>query len=362
MQELSRFQDLEQAGLNQFSPPLFYAACLGLSHNVISSSLDSGQNPRYCWSTSGEKLLKTIHDQDLRTRGPLHAAAARGYKEVVECLLPNADTIESFDDQGKTSLYAAISGHQRDIVYYLVEKGADVNNCGSFQCTVSPIQQAVQWGNLAIVEFLLDHGASLVHPHVDNPSKTAMAGVLPLVYLATSRNHFSIVKTLLEHEADPNEQSCPAKSALAIACHNRNRPLFDLLLQHAADVNGKDDSFRNPLAAACDVGDEEMANILLDHGGLDSNDDGLFCFSGLVSAARRGKRSLVHRLLETHPPEYRSGERLNIALFAAAEKGHLEIVELVLANGADINGLVDLEGREVTGPYDTVLQLAAAKG
>ena len=362
MQELSRLQDLEQIGLNHFSTPLFYAACLGLSHNVISSLLDSGQNLSYCWSTSGEKLLKTIHDQDLRTRGPLHAAAARGYKEVVECLLPSADTIDLFDDRGKTPLYAAISGHQRDIVYYLVEKGADVNNCGPFQYTVSPIQQAVQWGNLAIVEFLLDHGASLVHPHVDNPSKKVMAGVLPLVYLATSCNHFSIVKTLLEHEADPNEQFRPARSALAIACRNGNRPLFDLLLQHEADVNGKDDFFCNPLAAACDIGDEEMANILLDHGALDSNDGGLFCVSGLVSAGRRGKHSLVHRLLETHPPEYRSSERLNIALFAAAGEGHLEIVDLVLAAGADVNGLADLESREVNQPYDTVLQLAAAKG
>lgn len=144
VQDLSGLQDLEQIRINKFSWPLFYAACLGLSNNVVSSLVDSGQDPRQCWSISGEAPLKTVHDQDLRTRSPLHAAAARGHKEVVECLLPHVDNIDLLDYRGKTPLDAAINGRQRDVVYYLVETGADVNYCGLFPYSVMPIQQAVQ--------------------------------------------------------------------------------------------------------------------------------------------------------------------------------------------------------------------------
>lgn len=208
----------------------------------------------------------------------------------------------------------------------------------------------------------MNRGASLVHPHFDNPGLKAWAGVLPLVYVATSGNHLSVVKTLLEHGADPNEQVGPAKSALAAACREGNRPLFNLLLQHGADVNGEDDISRNPLAAACKTADEAIANILLDHGGLDSNDCRDPSISALVSAAQRGKCGLVQRLLQTHPPEYRSGERLNNALFTAAGGGHHEVVELLLAVGADVNGPVNSESIEVCRTYDTALQFAAAKG
>lgn len=63
----------------------------------------------------------------IETLAPLHAAAVRGHKEVVEYLLPHVDNINLLDHRGKTPLDAALSGRERDVVYCLVERGADIN-------------------------------------------------------------------------------------------------------------------------------------------------------------------------------------------------------------------------------------------
>ena len=364
VQEVSSFTDLEKFGLNKFSGPLFYAASLGLSTNVISYVVENGQNPRHCWQTSGETPLKTIHDQDLRTRSPVHAAATRGHKEVVEWLLRHIGDVNLLDHRGETPLHAAISGRQRDIVHYLVQTGADVNY-GVYHYYISPLQQAVQWGDSTVIHLLLNHGAKLTHPH---PHWFAsFAGVQPLVYTAAANNHVSIVKTLLERGADPNEQLGTAKSALAVACQNGNQALFNLLLLHGADVNREDENAGTPLAAACAAGDEAMANILLNHSGLDSNYCTGLTATALDSAAQSGKYSLVQRLLQTHPSHYRSGQRLNRALFWAAGRGHHQVVELILAAGADVNAVMDFNSMDFCSMdfgcmCDTALQFAAAKG
>lgn len=350
LQDVSDLQNLEQFGVNKFNTPLFYAACLGLSTHVLSHLVKDGQNPGRCWSTLGEVLLQTVHDQDLETRSPLHAAATRGHKNVVEWLLPQIDDIHLLDHKGMAPLHAAISGCQR-VVHYLIENGADINY-GGLMDRDSPMQQAVECGDLTIVKLLLKHGASVTHPSSNfSGLKAAYGNVKPLVYIAARYNYLSVVETLLEHGADPNEQFGTTKSALGIAIRNGNQALFNLLLQHGADVNGEDELFGTPLAAACSAGEDAIATILLDHGALDWGDSDGLHLTAFVAAASRGNCSLVRRLLQTQPSEYRSGQRLNQALYVAAGRGHHEVVELVLAAGADANTVMDFENTEIWWMY-----------
>lgn len=133
--------------------------------------------------------------------------------------------------------------------------------------------------------------------------------------------------------------------------------LIDLLLNRGAGPNAYDSDGWSPLHAAVDEGRREVADRLLKAGGrLD-----VFTAAGLgrsmeVAALLRADPSAVHA---------REGGSGGTALHWAASSGHVQVLELLLDQGADVNARAwpraPEEGDDWNG-YGTPLHLAARRG
>ncbi|PUZ68060.1 hypothetical protein GQ55_3G484500 [Panicum hallii var. hallii] len=189
---------------------------------------------------------------------------------------------------GTYALHAVCDSGNMYALQYLVEDlNMDVNKPDTMR-GFTPAMHAMLYGNLPTLRFLLDHGAnlhgqhkgiSLLHAAAEGGrpeiakfllSRGARADVeveptsfTPL-FIATFRGYASILKMLLEQNADPNvcmnDQIIPLNMALrhcSVAC-------LKLLVQAGADVNVF--GSYNPLATAAEKGLTEAIKCLLETG------------------------------------------------------------------------------------------------
>ena len=92
-------------------------------------------------------------------RTPLHEAALRGHKEVVELVIDKDADVNAKNWEGGTPLhYAALTG-RKEIAELLIDNGADVNAKDDDGST--PLRYAVGWGHKEIVELLIANGADV---------------------------------------------------------------------------------------------------------------------------------------------------------------------------------------------------------
>jgi ankyrin repeat protein len=237
---------------------------------------------------------------------PLLNAAQDGDKEAAELLLTRGATVDAKDNSGCTPLtWAAIQGH-RDVADLLLAHGADVNARSSSGQTA--LQSAAMNGHKDVAELLLAHGAKISAP--DN------CGITPLHW----------------------------------AAGNGHKDLVELLLAHGADVNAKTKNGYTPLQSAELYHHDDVAEVLRQHGGQESDRQvvkdavpGTLAppvgASPLLAAARAGATEKVKALIQSDPT-LASGDvdKFNTTpLIVAAANNHKDVVELLLANHADVN-------------------------
>src|SRR5579871_4405013 len=111
--------------------------------------------------------------------------------------------------------------------------------------------------------------------------------------------HPDLLKTLLEHGAEPNSADDTGYTPLILATR-ANYPLsVSYLLQHGADVNARDPFGDTPLFLATFFGNDACTRLLLQHGAdVDAqNNDGV---TTLMIAATRDDSELVSLLIAHH--------------------------------------------------------------
>jgi ankyrin repeat protein len=94
-----------------------------------------------------------------------------------------------------------------------------------------------------IVEYLLEKGANV------NAASQNNQRVAPLHAASASRS-VSIVRTLLEHGADPNARQNGGSTALHSAAQNGQVEMIQLLLRHSAQANARTEEGETPLDLA----------------------------------------------------------------------------------------------------------------
>lgn len=82
----------------------------------------------------------------------LHEAAKYGDLEVVEYLVEKGANVNEKDDDGYTPLHVAAKKGYLEIVEYLVEKGAKINE--KDKSAKTPLQLAYDNGNQEVVNYL----------------------------------------------------------------------------------------------------------------------------------------------------------------------------------------------------------------
>lgn len=165
---------------------LFHAAAILLMVSLWPVAA-SAQNGERFWQAAASGDLADVRSQvaqgvDVNLHGPggfnaLNAAARNGHLDVIQYLVEHGANIDQNDNHlHKTALLAASFNRHFDIVKYLVEKGANVN-AQSYN-GFTPTHDAAYVGDFQIVEFLAEHGADLHirNEHNQTPLQTAEWG------------------------------------------------------------------------------------------------------------------------------------------------------------------------------------------
>ncbi|GAA52937.1 ankyrin repeat domain-containing protein 17, partial [Clonorchis sinensis] len=148
--------------------------------------------------------------------------------------------------------------------------------------------------------------------------------------------HADMVRFLLEAGADHEHRTDEMHTALMEAAMEGHVEVARLLLAHGANVNIPQDSFESPLTLAACGGHTELAHLLIGYGAdiEEVNDEG---YTPLMEASREGHEETVSLLLAVGADvNARTEETQETALTLAACGGFIEVCEMLLNAGADI--------------------------
>lgn len=157
----------------------------------------------------------------------------------------------------------------------------------------------------------------------------------------TTRGDVAEVKRLLADGAYVNAKDGNGFTALMTASVNGHKEVVELLLAKGADVNYHFYSepvkpyYTSALSLAAENGHRDVVELLLAKG---ANDD----FSAMMVACRNGHRDIVELMRAKGPTvntKVMNGTNVSMAYFLqeASERDQKDIVELLLATGADVD-------------------------
>lgn len=279
-------------------------------------------------------LLEMGADNIHRKNKLLAEACHRGYVAKVKLLLDfGAKFDRHFNCLTETKnrrfnplrhFYVASQGAQFEIAKLLVARDAKSNSSDLYNATA--LKYACAIGRHEIVEYLLESGADVPKP-CDYLS-------LPLD-IACRNGALEVIEVLLKHGADV--KACDS-DALMFASRRGHIGIAQLLLAHGANVNGRRKS-ETPIQAACRGGRLGLVKLLVENG-ADHNAAGGRCGSALSNACLSGNTALVSLLLDRgvdpNAKDRLYGSALQ-RLCATASNINLEIVQLLLDRGADVD-------------------------
>lgn len=199
---------------------------------------------------------------------PLHLAVAVGHFGAVDCLLRNKGglCVSSKDIRGEEPLHQAARAGSTEIVNLLFSHKASINAENNFGC--KPLHIAVAYGNAAIVEQLVNLGASIeektgsteykkaeTHSLVDSgywaEAHWPFPGSKPL-HLAVEFGYDDIARFLLRKGAKVDSACGEGWRPLHLAAFYASPVTVDLLLQRNASPHSVTDMARGrtPLEVA----------------------------------------------------------------------------------------------------------------
>lgn len=345
-----------------------------------------------------ELLIKKgadINAQNKERQTALHLAAGKDHAEVVEVLIKHGAKLNIQDMDGQTPLFQPSQLGAVDVCMLLVNSGADPSiktRDGS-----SPLVVAAP----AVVDMLKDKQL-LSKPDVDVETQVLEAAkngeLETLKRLCTPHNvncidingrlstplHFAcgynklgVVEYLLKNGADVHAKDKGGLVPLHNACSYGHLEVAELLIKRGANVNAVDVWKFTPLHEAAAKGKYEICKLLLKNGAdpnrknkdnltplevvKDQDSDLVDLLRGeaaLLDAAKKGDLDRVKKLLTPQNVNCRDEHgRNSTPLHLAAGYNHLDVVEYLLQNGADVNtkdkgGLIPLHNAASYGHVD----------
>jgi serine/threonine-protein phosphatase 6 regulatory ankyrin repeat subunit B len=275
----------------------------------------------------------------------LMMASRYGQREIVELLIKKGADVHAENDDGYTALTVAVA-YDPNIVDLLLKNGADFNYKDKDGRTVL-MHLAAHLGNEKMLALLLDKGADL---HEKDKTGTTV------LMMAANHGHSDIVDFLLEKGMDINEKNNFGDTALMYAAEGRQKDIVNLLTAKGAAMDERSaqamktkrkngESFSVPVTAvsrlvdAAEKGDLATVTTLLDeHGATIINQKNPHGWMALTWAAHAGHSDMVELLLDRGADiDAKDGYHMSALIQAAAEK-HRDVVELLLKKRASTEG------------------------
>ncbi|KAL8885395.1 MAG: hypothetical protein Q9192_006650 [Flavoplaca navasiana] len=282
---------------------------------------------------AGEWTKRTMLEEDDSFRAPKNdaeynkffdAAIAGSVPALDACFGPNinVNALQADRLRGEGALHmAATSGHLPTL-RWLLEHGADVNLKDSRNGTA--LNKAAYGAHIKAAELLLDAGAQIDLETGSRSSYTALSSVLQGKQIVTPQA-IAMIELLLKRGFSPAKPV--DHMGLTVFDHAAKLDSFQLvgLLQRMGV-----DPHHSVYAARRNY---DMIEFLLKHGAKIAADRKNGCTITLTAAEGNIK---ILRLLLSFADE-NDINRAAAALYWAAEKGHIDIVDLLLDHGWNIN-------------------------
>jgi ankyrin repeat protein len=285
----------------------------------------SAQYRNWCMLFNPERPWAAIDLQRVDYASSLYYASLAGLDDLVEELLKTGHGVQQLGGLHKTPLAAACYAGHFDIARILLGAGAAPNHrdiSGSWSTVPDPLCAAAQQGRADIVRLLLDNGADVsggAHRFMETP-----------LVEAARKGHVEIVTLLLDAGADA-ESFHPkgrGKSALTAAVESGRSDCVAVLLPLCTRRG-----FIQGMRSAFARGSREMIDLFVESVTRDAD----AVYSAAHFAAKRGYGDIVLRLLDTRGQEVDPRMYKGQALVEACKTGHFDVVNQLIAAGADVN-------------------------
>jgi ankyrin repeat protein len=274
---------------------------------------------------------------------PLAQAIDNNASESALILIRAGAKIDTPDNSDTTLLISAIGYGNTEVALALIDAGADVNARGRVHylgkqlhrnqdlgANPTPLVLAARMGDEKVVDALLARGAD-IHAR-DEDGKSALEW-------AKAKKHAAIGKRL-EAETRKKPPTRNLDEELIFAADRADRPGVVRLLDEGANIDARDTRSKTsgftPLMLAVRRGDEELATLLLARGAaVDARDtDG----EPPSDEARKQMKFLIAHGAEDYITS--AGIKLGrTPLHMAAAAGKIELAQLLLEHGADVNAV-----------------------
>lgn len=269
----------------------------------------------------------------------LHRSCAHGAVENTRFLLPYflPNHIDVRNSQMKTPLHEACTCGSVDIVSMLLQAGAlkDAHRTHSW----TPLMYAVSRNHfqVAVLFMQLETNTSIIN-EVNQDNMTAL-------YLACRENAIECVTLLLQHNADPNICSKTLRSPLHVSILHQNIDIVEMLMQHTSNTDAVDSKGYTMAHEACAMNETVVLNMLKKKQCLKEMlkiKDHNRRIPLHVAALKGGVETVKYLLsfVEDDEVEFNIDvldKEENTALILAVSKGHVNVVQVLLDQGANPN-------------------------
>ena len=301
---------------------LVIAATLGASAAAGANAADVQliQAVKNGDATAVRALLGRGADVDARLGDgatALHWAAHLNDLEAADLLIRAGAAVDATNDLGVTPLWVATTAGSAAMVAKLLEAHGDPNIAPDTGGT--PLMIAARQGNVAAVRSLLAHGA-------DVNAREGAQGQTALMW-AVSQRRPQAVRVLLEAGADLYARTRSSRRHVLLCCQKS--------LGKTEGVMWVEQGGFTPLLFAARHGAAASAELLV-AAGAPIDDTAAVGATPLVVAAQYGLNGVAAVLLEMGADPDAAGPG-QAALHWAALRGDRELVEILLAHGANPN-------------------------
>jgi ankyrin repeat protein len=237
------------------------------------------------------------------------------------------------------TLFSAVDGNCIGMATELLDHGASVDARDRFGAR--PLSHAARFGHLQMVDLLLARDAPI--------NARNLAGATAL-FFAAEGGHTLIVQRLIERGADVKLAGRSGVSPVAAAAYAGNDAIVEALLARGADERAPDETGKPPIVYAAagarlDIVKRLLARNIDLNARYSNNLTLLMWASGPDEKASEAQAiKVVSYLLDAGAHIDDRDDRGRTALMVAAEGGHAEIANLLLARGADAS-LKDKAGK-----------------
>ena len=298
---------------------------------------------------AAQQLLEQNFEPMISYASPLQAAVVQGSRAIVDLLIDHGAKLDLVAGYYGSMLQAAcLKGHAQLVEYLLDEANLDPNSQGGYHG--NSLQAACAFGHLEIVEILLESKK----PEVCELAPGGHYG--SAIMAATLAGSSELIEYLLAYTDDTkamvNQRSLKYGTPLQQAADLNRKDIVDLLIGGGADINAlgvtvgvtsqKDSS---ALANAARKGNQKIVSMLVE---MEAEAD--FSYSNgqfhlLHQAALHNMSDLARYCVEKkcdlnvttdQGAKYHQDQGKMTPLAIASVEGHIEIVELLLGKGAQI--------------------------